>query len=159
MSITEEQFEKKYNLYAQELMNISYGYTRNKDDALDVMQNVFFKFFNCEKKFLTENDEKYWLIRVTINECKDLLRRRKRIKYLNDNEIELLKDTNKQINDVDALTLHINNLPEKYRQVIILFYYDCLPIKEIMKILNISENAVKKRLERGRVMIKQKMEV
>lgn len=159
MAITEEQFEKKYNLYAQELMNISYGYTRNKDDALDVMQNVFFKFFNCEKKFLTENDEKYWLIRVTINECKDLLRRRNKIRYFNDKEIESLRDANKQINDVNALTFQINKLPEKYRQVMILFYYDGLPIKEIMKILNISENAVKKRLERGRIMIKQKMEV
>lgn len=159
MAITEEQFEKKYNLYAQELMNISYGYTRNKDDALDVMQNVFFKFFNCEKKFLTENDEKYWLIRVTINECKDLLRRRNKIRYFNDKEIESLRDENKQINEVDALTLYINKLPEKYRQVMILFYYDGLPIKEIAKILNISENAVKKRLERGRIMIKQKMEV
>lgn len=159
MAITEEQFEKKYNLYAQELMNISYGYTRNKDDALDVMQNVFFKFFNCEKNFLTENDEKYWLIRVTINECKDLLRQRKRIKYLDDKEIELLKDSNKQSNEIDALTFQINKLPEKYKQVMILFYYDGLPIKEIMQILKLSESAVKKRLERGRIMIKQKMEV
>lgn len=73
--ISKEEFEKKYKIYSQELMNISFGYTRNKNDSLDVIQNVFYKFFNYNKTFPTPNDEKYWLIRVTINESKDLLRK------------------------------------------------------------------------------------
>lgn len=52
----------------------------------------------------------------------------------------------------------VENLPEKYRVVTILYYYDSLPVKEIMQILKLSESAVKKRLERARNMLKKKME-
>lgn len=158
--ISKEKFEEKYKLYSQELMNISFGYTRNKDDSLDVIQNVFFKFFNCNKIFPTLNDEKYWLIRTTINESKDLLRKKTRITFLDENEIDTIS-----FNNIDQerlklykLTEKVEQLPEKYRVVTILYYYDSLPINEIMKILNLSESAVKKRLERARNMLRKEME-
>ena len=45
-SFTIKEFEKKYELYSKELMNISYGYTKSKDDSFDIVQNVFYKLFN-----------------------------------------------------------------------------------------------------------------
>lgn len=47
-------------------MNITFGYTRNKYDSLDIIQDVFLKLFTCNKKFYSLQDEKRWLIRVTI---------------------------------------------------------------------------------------------
>lgn len=159
--LTEEEFEEKYNLYSQELMNISYGYTRNRDDSLDVIQNVFYKFFNSHKSFSSQLDEKYWLIRITINECKDLLRKKSRITILDKdtiNSISFKNDTDEENLRLYKLSEKVEKLPEKYRVVIILYYYDSLPVKEIEKILKLSESAVKKRLERARTMLKKEME-
>ena len=159
--LTKEEFEKKYKLYAQELMNVSYGYTRNKEDSLDVIQNVFYKLFKRNKDFPTSADEKYWLLRVTINESKDLLRKRARTTALDEKTINKLSQNSQT--EQNTLELHflaqkVKELPEKYKAVVILHYYDSLPIKEIVKILKISESAVKKRLERARNMLKKEME-
>lgn len=159
--ISKEEFEEKYKLYSQELMNISFGYTRNKDDSLDVIQNVFYKFFNYNKTFPTLNDEKYWLIRVTINESKDLLRKKTRITILDENEIDTISfknNTDQERLKLYKLTEKVEQLPEKYKVVTILYYYDSLSVNEIMKILNLSESAVKKRLERARTMLRKEME-
>jgi RNA polymerase sigma-70 factor (ECF subfamily) len=158
--ISKEEFEIKYRLYSQELMNISYGYTKNKDDSLDVIQNVFSKFFNINKSFKTPNDEKYWLIRVTINETKDFLRKKSRTTNLEEDAIDSLNYNDDNINDLrlKKLSLLVKQLPDKYRKVIILHYYDLLPIKDITNILHISESAIKKRLGRARNMLKEEME-
>ena len=159
--LTKEEFEIKYKQYSQELMNVSYGYTRNKEDSLDVIQNVFYKLFKYNKTFATPADEKYWLLRVTINESKDLLRKRARTTALDESALNRLSQSSQT--EQNTLELHflaqkVKELPEKYRVVVILHYYDSLPIKEIVKILKISENAVKKRLERARNMLKKEME-
>lgn len=158
--ISEEEFEAKYNLYSQELMNICYGYTRNRDDSLDIIQNVFLKLFNNRKIFPSQFDEKYWLIRVTINECKDLLRKKSRLVYLDEDTINLIPNENndEEIYDLHLLSQKVAKLNEKYRVVVILFYYDSLSIKEISQTLKISESAVKKRLERARNLLRKEME-
>ena len=56
MELSRERFEKIYKLYSQELINISYGYTKNFDDSFDIVQNVFYKLFSSNKKFKTNND-------------------------------------------------------------------------------------------------------
>ena len=160
-TLTEEEFEEKYNLYSQELMNISYGYTRNRDDSLDIIQNVFYKLFNSKKSFSTQLDEKHWLIRVTINECKDYLRKKSRIVILDYDTIDFISfktDADEENLRLYKLSERVESLPEKYKVVIILYYYDSQPIKEIMEILKLSEGAVKKRLERARNMLKKEME-
>lgn len=159
--MNKEEFKEKYDLYSQELMNISYGYTKNKEDSLDVIQNVFYKLFINDKVFLSNDDEKYYLIRLTINECKDLIRKKAKIVSLNNNLINNIPLANDSIDDdlrLEKLALKVKELNNKYKTVIILFYYDSLPIKEISKILNLPINTIKKRLERARNILKKKME-
>lgn len=160
--ITEDEFEKKYKLYSQELMNISYGYTKNREDSLDVIQNVFYKLLTCGKTFQSQSDEKFWLIRVTINECKDLLRKKSKVIMINDETLidSIASNACNSYDNTDLYNLaeEIKNLPLKYKVVIVLFYYDSLSVKEIAKILKISENAIKKRLERARNILKNQME-
>lgn len=159
MELSRERFEKIYKLYSQELINISYGYTKNFDDSFDIVQNVFYKLFASNKKFKTNNDEKYWLIRVTINESKDFLRKKKKTTIVDTEILDTIqKDFKNNNGKIQLLKMLISELPEKYKSVIILHYYDLLPIKEISIVLNISENAVKKRLERARKMLKEEME-
>ncbi len=160
MKLSIERFEEIYKLYSQELLNISYGYTKNKDDSFDIIQNVFYKLLNREKDFKEKNNEKYWLIRVTINESKDFLRKKKKIAIVDSTTIDLLETETKENNEkIELLLTAIKKLPDKYKSVIILHYYDLLPIKEISIVLKVSESAVKKRLERARNMLKEEMEV
>lgn len=160
MKLSIERFEEIYKLYSQELLNISYGYTKNKDDSFDIIQNVFYKLLKSEKDFKEKNNEKYWLIRVTINESKDFLRKKKKIAIVDSTTIDLLETETKENNEkIELLLTAIKKLPDKYKSVIILYYYDLLPIKEISIVLKVSESAVKKRLERARNMLKEEMEV
>lgn len=139
-------------------MNISYGYTKSKDDSLDIIQNVFTKLVNNPKQFNNLNEEKYWLIRVTINECKDFLRKKSRRPIVNADLVNSFAKTDSEDEQLHYVADVVKTLPEKYRVVLILFYWDSLSIKEIASVLKVSEDAVKKRLERARNLIKQEME-
>ena len=156
--LSEQEFNKKYELYSQELMNISYGYTKSKDDSLDIIQNVFTKLVNNPKQFNNLNEEKYWLIRVTLNECKDFLRKKSRRPIVNADLVNSFAKTDSEDEQLHYVADVVKTLPEKYRVVLILFYWDSLSIKEIASVLKVSEDAVKKRLERARNLIKQEME-
>lgn len=155
--LSEAEFEIKYKLYAQELMNVCYGYTKDKYASEDIIQNVFIKFLNCKKNFSNSYEEKYWLIRVAINECKNYLKSRKRI-IISEEIVEYISPKVDKNDEVYMVSRIVKDLPEKYRSVIVLHYYNSLSINEISYTLKISKDNVKKRLERARKMIKSKME-
>ncbi len=157
--ITEEQFREKYNLYSKELFRISLGYTRSKQDSEDILQNVFLKYLKKERNFKTLNDEKYWLIRVTINESIDFMKScyQKRI-VLNEEIVLQSPDQNSNNKIIDDIYYHLKEMPKKYREILILYYFDDLSIFDISKVLNASESAVKMRLKRARDYLKNKME-
>ena len=156
--LSEQEFNKKYELYSQELMNISYGYTKSRDDSLDIIQNVFAKLVNNQKQFNNLNEEKYWLIRITINECKDFLRKKSKRPIINADLVNSFSNYDSETQKLHYIADVVKTLPEKYKVVIILFYWDELSIKDIAKVLKVSEDAVKKRLERARKLIKIEME-
>ena len=139
-------------------MNISYGYTKSRDDSLDIIQNVFTKLVNNPKQFNNLNEEKYWLIRITINECKDFLRKKSKRPIINADLVNSFSNYDSETENLHYIADVVKTLPEKYRVVIILFYWDSLSIKEIAKVLKVSDDAVKKRLERARKLIKIEME-
>ena len=121
--LSEAEFEIKYKLYAQELMNVCYGYTKDKCASEDIIQNVFIKYLNAKKMFSNLNEEKYWLIRVTINECKNYLKNRKRTIY-NDEVIEYVSPKIDKDDEIYIVSKIVKELPEKYRSVIVLHYYN-----------------------------------
>lgn len=160
IKMTEQEFNVKYELYAQQLFNISYGYVRNVQNAEDIVQNCFIKLLENKKDFKTVNDEKYWLIRVCINECINFVKSSHQKKVILANELIFsTSDQQQNVKEEHQLLLIVSSLPEKYRVVIICYYYDQLKCSEISHLLGISEATVRKRLERARDMIKTKMEV
>jgi RNA polymerase sigma-70 factor (ECF subfamily) len=157
--MTEEQFEEKYYLYSQQLFNVAYGYIRNVQETEDILQNVFIKFLEYNKEFKTSNDELYWLIRVTINESINFVKSSHKKKIVLSDEI-VLSTSNKTKEEVDKVLINsfIDLLPEKYKTVLILFYFEKLKTAEISELLSINEATVRKRLERARSLLKNKME-
>lgn len=153
----EENFDYIYNEYSHHLYNIAYGYTLNKEDALDVIQNTFLKLLRVNKDFKNFDDIKYYLIRITINESLDLLKSNYKNKIVLNDALVMNSPTMIEEENI-YITLAVEKLPVKYKTVIILHYYDFMPIKDIARTLNISEGAVKKRLERARKELKEYLE-
>ena len=158
MKISEKQFDYVYNEYAKELYNIAYGYTRNRDDSIDIMQNAYVVLLESNKKFESNEHIKYFLIRVTINESLNLLKSASKKRVIKNNDVFVnFPETKKEELPYDLSEI-VNTLPEKYKTIIILHYYDDMKIKDISNVLKISESAVKKRLERARNLIKEIIE-
>lgn len=149
MSSNLQRAEAALNKYGDSLMYLAYSYTKNMDDAQDMVQDAFLKFMTKAPEFENDEHEKAWLIRVTINLCKNFLTStyRKTQAELDEN-ISVCDEYSTGLAEI------VNSLPEKYRTVIHLFYYEGYSHKEISEILNITETAVSTRLMRGRNLLK-----
>ncbi|MDE6661525.1 MAG: sigma-70 family RNA polymerase sigma factor [Anaeroplasmataceae bacterium] len=156
--MTEQEFSIKYQMYSQELYTICYGYTKNTKDAEDILQEVFLKYLNRKIEFKDILQEKYWLIRVTINACKNYVKSSFNTRVTLSQEILEAYPENSLKKETDVLARIVKHLPKKYKEVIILYYYNSYKTNEMALILNISLSAVKKRLERARNMIQEEME-
>jgi len=148
----ENSLEIVYDRYAGMLMRVAYSMLQNREDAEDAVQNVFFKYLKKQPTFSSDEQQKAWLIKVTVNQCKDALRRRSFRSHLGLQEIE---DVGKEDHHPHPMMELIFTLPEKYRQAVVLHYLEDLSVAETAKILGVSESAVKMRLSRGREMLKE----
>jgi len=155
--------ERLIEQYGQEVYKIAYFYMKETQLAEDVFQEVFYKVIKNYHKFNHQSSEKTWLIRITINTCKDMLRTSwiKRVttfgvwqdsehEYEKPYDIEK-KETNKELYEL------IQRLPQKYKEILLLFYYKDLTYEEISEILQIPEGTVRSRLSRAREKLKKMM--
>lgn len=150
----DQRFIEIFHSFKNDIYRLAYSYTKNTSDADDVIQNVFIKLYEHPEILEQDNSNiKKWCIKVTINECKSLLISswRKKIIPISDQEFHELTEQPVQ----NEMLTAIFNLPKKYRIVVFLYYYEEYKVKEIAKILNISETNVQTRLARSREKIKQ----
>jgi len=145
--------EIKLNAYSDMVRRICFLYLRNNADVEDVFQEVFLKLLNNKTPFENSEHEKAWLIRVTINKCKDLL---KSFWHNNIDSIENIQLPYEDNYHGELLTVVIS-LPQKYKDVIYLFYYEEYTVPEIAKLLKKNENTIYSQLHRARTLIKQKL--
>ena len=149
----EAAFRIKLKQYKDTVYRIAYTYLQNTADAEDISQETFLKFYLRETPFPDEGSEKAWLIRVTINHCKSRLRAPWHTRRL---PLEELPDT-PVFDDPAQRELYdaVLALPQAYRIVLYLFYYEDMPTKEIAAVLHISQNAVTTRLTRAREALRR----
>ncbi len=124
-------------------------------DADDAVQEVFLRLFRWDKDFYSPEHLRRWLLRVTVNVCKDALKspwRRRRVDW------ESLPPTPVfDCPEDGALYDAVMRLPEKYRTVLDLFYYEELSTAEIGQLLRLSRTAVTSRLSRARDALRQQL--
>lgn len=144
--MTEELFCQYYDKYKNTVYSVIFNYVQNTEDTADLLQEVFIKLFSAENEFDTDEYLKAWLIRISINLCKNHLRSLKTRKIVPLEEDIPFFDKSE---DNELLKI-VFTLPEKYRIPIHLFYYESYSIKEIGDILDMPEATVKIRLKRGR---------
>lgn len=145
---------QKYDKYKNMIFQIAFSYLGNKYDCEDVIQEVFIRLCYDAPEFEQDENEKRWLIRITINLCKNHVKSFwNRMKV----PIEGLDEYYSQDKEKEVMS-DIIRLPVKYKSIIILHYIAGYKIFEISEILNLSESAVKMRLKRGRELLKIEME-
>jgi len=141
--------------YRDRLFAMALGICRDPDDADDAVQNTFIKYTQTDKEFESEEHLKAWLMRVVINQAKDISAsfwRRHR------SSLEDYTETLTFAEPSDgALFDAVMRLPEKYRIVIHLYYYEDYSVSEIAEILHARENTVKTQLRRGRDALKKSL--
>ena len=140
--------------YTDMIYHIALRFLNTKDDAEDIVQEVFLKYIRnvkAGKVFDTEDHEKYWLIRVTVNMCCNEIcsaRRRKTLPFKDCLYSELNIDSENTLHEA------LDKLDNKYKEVFILHHIEDMKISEISKALDISESNVKTRLKRAREKLK-----
>ena len=123
-------------------------------DAEDAVQEVFLRLYTEKKPFDGPEHLRRWLIRVTVNVCKDTLKspwRKRRV------PMESIPEPVFEQPEQRELYREVLALPEKYRTVLGLYYYEELSTREIAALLNIRQTAVTTRLARGRELLKQRL--
>lgn len=135
--------------YYNTVYKIALARTGNKHDANDIFQEVFLRLIKHADKISSEEHAKRWLIRVTINCCKKHFMLWKTTKALDTSDFDA--EWMPEENDIYQSVLR---LPPKYRDVIHLYYYEQLSIKDIAEVLNLKESTVKSQLSRGRDKLK-----
>lgn len=146
-----DAFSFAFTQYTNTVYRVAVHNTRCKSDAEDVTQEVFVKLLESSKKFKDGEHLKAWLIRVTINECRTLMR-----KYSRETE-QSAEIADCAVYDGDSVLEAVKALPENYRNAIYLHYYEGYTAKEIGKILDAKENTVLSWLSRGRAALRKEM--
>jgi RNA polymerase sigma-70 factor (ECF subfamily) len=150
--------------YWQSVYAAAYVVCRNRMDAEDAAQDTFVRYYMQSKQFESKEHIKAWLLRTAINRARDLTRsvfRKNEMpleEYMSSREDAGSADERLiRIEEKQRLTAALMELPEKYRIAVHLFYYEDCPCGRIAKMLHISEANVRKRLSRGRDMLKEKL--
>lgn len=136
--------------YSNMLFKICLVILGNEQDAQDAVQDTFYRYLYTKPEFSDEEHKKAWLIRVSVNISKDMRRFQQRHPKIS---IEQLGDYYESPKDGEILE-ELMRLPYKLKVVIYLHYIEGYQVKEIASMLNISQDAVKKRLQRGRKQLK-----
>lgn len=148
-------FESAVKTYSDTVYRIALNILKKPEDSKDCMQNVFLRYYKKQNTFESCEHIKAWLIRVTVNESKRLLR------YNSKAEIVPLEEVANTLfatsRDEGAVFQEVMKLQDKYRTVILLYYYEGYDTKEIAHILKRNEATVRTQLSRARELLKTKI--
>ncbi len=137
--------------YSDMVFRAAYHALCDRHYAEDITQEVFLQLCRVNPVFESDEHEKAWLLRVTINMCKNY--NKKRFAHPN---VELTENipVHDEYNDGTVLGA-VMSLPQKYKSVVYLFYYEGYQIKEISQILDMNQNTVSSLLMRARAKLKE----
>ena len=150
-----EDLIKYFNLYSKMVYRLAFIQLKTREQAEDILQDVFIKLMGQSTSFESDEHVKAWLLKTTINCCKDYWKSawfRKRVSLEETSEATTTSHTNTTYGFV---TECVKRLPIKYRQIIHLYYYEEYSLSEIAHILALNENTVRTRMSRGRQLLKK----
>ena len=152
---TEQELNRVIDLYADTVKRLCILHLHNASDTDDVFQTVFLKYLQHTGNFENAEHEKAWILRVTINACKDLQRSFFRTKTVPLEEA--LQQAAPEKEQHHEVLEAVCALPTKYKQVVYLHFYEDLSVPQIANILHKNENTVYTHLKRAKALLKKKL--
>ena len=149
--MTDQQFVPLAQRYMDTIFRVAYSYLRSQADADDVTQDVLIQLYKTETAFESDDHLKHWLIRVTVNRCKNIFRSPwRKVEDIADYENSLTFEAPEHRELFDAVMA----LDKRYRLPVLLYYYEGYSQKEIAGLLSLPEETVRTRLFRARGKLK-----
>ncbi len=152
---SEQEANRAIERYSDTVRRLCMVHLKNYADTEDIFQTVFLKYVLSSVSFESEEHEKAWFIRVTINACKDLLKSFFRSRTISLEEV--LEQPSKLAPDHREVLEAVLSLPQKYRDVVYLHYFEDYTAPQISRILGRNENTVYTLLTRSRKMLREKL--
>ncbi len=153
---SEQEVNAAIDRYADTVKRLCVLYLKNHADTEDIFQIVFLKYALSTAAFENPEHEKAWIIRVTINACKDWLKSLFHSKTISlDEVLDLPAPIPEDHREVLEAVL---SLPQKYKDVIYLHFYEGYTAPEIGRILEKNVNTVYTLLNRGKELLREKLE-
>ena len=149
--MTDQQFVPLAQRYMDTIFRVAYSYLRSQADADDVTQDVLIQLYKTDTAFESDDHLKHWLIRVTVNRCKNIFRSPwRKVEDIADYENSLTFEAPEHRELFDAVMA----LDKRYRLPVLLYYYEGYSQKEVAGLLSLPEETVRTRLFRARGKLK-----
>lgn len=155
----EARISRMVKTYEKDLLRLCCMVLKDTVMAEDAVQETFLKAYKSLHAFRGESSEKTWLMRIAINVCKDMQRTawfRNLGKMVSIENIQIPAEQEMSISS--ELVSEIMKLPSKYKEVVLLYYYEGMNQSEVAQILSVSITTVHRRLEKARELLKKQLE-
>ena len=154
------ELEHVMDTYGEYLLKMAYFYLRDRELAKDIVQEVFISFYE-KSNYQDQGKLRAYLTKLTVNRCKDYLRSWsfRHLKF-NKELVETIHTEHDRLilqEEKSVIASAILVLPIKYREIILFYYYEELTMREIAAFLDLSENTVKTRMTKARILLKDKL--
>jgi RNA polymerase sigma-70 factor (ECF subfamily) len=155
--LDEAAFTELYKQHVDAVYRICYSFLKNRTDAEDAVQETFLRLMQTDKPLETEGHVRAWLIVTASNICKNMLHSwmRQKRQEVEDWETVLVEKTSTP--EESTVLAALMQLPEKYKTVLYLYYYESYSCKEIASAMQKKETTVRSLLKRGREALQKKM--
>lgn len=155
---TAAEMERLVEQYGSAMLRMCCVYLGDEHLARDAVQDSYIKIYRAWRPFDSPAAEKAWVLRVTINVCKDYLRSawKRRVSLVE--EYPEMPAPQAPSNESGRLFQEIMALKPKYKQVILLHYYQDLSVGEIARILNAPQSTISVRLRRAKALLQSRLE-
>ena len=150
-----QNIEEIYERHVNMIYQVSFAYMKNKADTEDIVEDVFVKLLKTKVTFQSYEHEKAWLLRTAINLCKNSLKHWQRKNADIDDYKNLQGENPFKANEIFKTVME---LPDKYKEVIYLHYYEGYTSAEIAQILRRNQSTIRNHLQEARKILKEVLE-
>lgn len=156
----ENAFESLIDIYGPRLLKTIFLIIRDEEETKDIFQETFLKVHKNIRKFKGKSSLYTWIYSIAINESRDRFKRNREATYFDEDIFLVCDDVEEQVIDnihKELVRKVLNRLPPIYREVLVLFYFDDMSIKEICEVTGEKEGTIKSKLSRGRNILKKSL--
>ena len=153
MEVTKDYISDLLDKYSDMVLRIAYTYLKNRADAEDIVQDVFLRIIDKKPSFNDESHEKSWLIRATINMCKNKVNMFWNKNKCSIDDVQEFAVSDKYNTDTSVFQA-VMALGEKYRVVVYMYYYEGYSTPEIADVIGKNETTIRSVLHRARNKLK-----